>query len=133
MKNQDKIVDWRSTGRRIGRRELYKARVPYKCVGYRLEDGSRFKCGKTSKEPPKDAPHWFNDIWPSHNRVLDSQLQVDHETKNVRNNDIEDLNWKCPSCHRLDDQQTEKGVAQVSKNLWVEPDYRVEIDEELWA
>jgi len=133
MKDESKILDWRSTGRRKGRRTLYNARTSYHCVGYRLEDGTRIKCRKTSKEPPKDAPHFFEDIWPAENRVLDSQLQADHQDKNYRNNDLENLEWKCVSCHRIDDSKTEKGVAQVSISYWPEQeDYSIPIQEGFW-
>ncbi len=118
MKDQSKIKDWRSTGRRIARRTLYKGRVPYKCVGYRLPDGSRFNCGKTTIEPPKDAPRYFDEIWPEEQRVLESQLEADHESKDYQINTLEALNWKCKSCHRKDDSATDKGVAQVTTNYW---------------
>jgi hypothetical protein len=117
-KDESKIKDWRSTGRRKGRRELYNAFVPYKCVGYRLPDGSRSNCGKTSKEPPKDAPKWFDEIWPKENRVLDYQLQVDHESKEFDNNDLDFINWKCAVCHKKDDRATGKGEAQKGTGLW---------------
>jgi len=119
-KDENKILDWRSTGRRKARRALYNAYIPYKCVGYLLPDGSRFNCGKTTIEPPKDAPHHFDEIWPEKNRVLTVQLEADHETKDFKNNELDYVNWKCKSCHRFDDNRTEKGVPQVSTNLWVE-------------
>ena len=58
MRDEDKILDWRSTGRRKARRVLYQAFVEYKCAD----------CGKTTKEPPKDAPSHFNEIWPEEQR-----------------------------------------------------------------
>lgn len=119
-KDEDKILDWRSTGRRKARRALYYAYTPYACVGYLLPDGSRFNCGKTTKEPPKDAPKWFDEIWPEENRVLDYPLEADHESKDFKNNEIEYLNFKCKSCHRLDDNKTDKGTPQVVVNLWTE-------------
>lgn len=117
-KDKDKIQDWRSSGRRMARRELFNARVPFRCVGYK-KDGKIIPCGKTTKEPPKDAPSWFDEIWPTDNRVL-TQLQADHETKDLTINVLDYLNWRCPSCHRLQDMQTEKGVAQSSNNFWGE-------------
>ena len=101
MKDQSQIKDWRSTGRRIGRRALYNAYVEYKCD----------TCGKTVIEPPKDAPRWFDEIWPEDERVLASQLQVQHITKDVTDNDLASIKWLCPSCHKLEDSKTEKGVA----------------------
>lgn len=98
-KDESKIIDWRSTGRRKARRALYKAFVEYKCVG----------CGVTSKEPPKDAPKHFAEIWPENNRSLNYQLQADHETKDYTNNEVEFLNWRCEPCHKEHDKQTNKG------------------------
>lgn len=106
MRNEDNIVDWRSTGRRKARRELYNSYVPFKCAD----------CGKTSKSPPKDAPPWFEEIWPEENRVLDYSLQADHESKDLTLNDISQLNWRCAPCHKLRDNQTEKGKSTVEAN-----------------
>lgn len=117
-KDESKIKDWRSTGRRKARRELYNSYTPYACVGYRLPDGSRSHCHKTSKEPPKDAPRWFDEIWPEENRVLDYQLEADHESKDWTNNELDYLNWKCKVCHKKDDSATAKGVAQTTVNYW---------------
>lgn len=115
--DESKILDWRSTGRRKARRALYKARVDYSCVGYTDERG-RHECGATTLEPPKDAPRWFEDIWPERNRVLDYQLQADHESKDFTNNDLDHINWRCARCHKLQDRQTDKGVAQRKSNMW---------------
>jgi hypothetical protein len=117
MKNEDKIKDWRSTGRRKARKELFNSYVEYSCVGY-IRDGIRNQCGKTVIEPPKDAPPWFDEIWPEENRVLVAQLQADHETKDVTVNDVSFLNWRCPSCHKLQDSQTDKGVETVKIDYW---------------
>jgi hypothetical protein len=99
------IEDWRSTGRRRARGTLYQARVDFVCVG----------CGVTAKTKPKDAPKWFNDIWPEERREA-TQLQADHITKDLTSNNVDDLCWRCPSCHKLADIATEKGVAQVSED-----------------
>ena len=101
MKDESKIVDWRSTGRRIGRRALYAAYVEYKCQ----------TCGRTVIEPPKDAPRWFEEIWPVERRELESQLQVQHISKDVTNNDLASIKWLCPSCHKIEDSTTEVGEA----------------------
>lgn len=108
MKDEEGIKDWRSTGRRKARRELYSNYVEYSCVGLEKES-----CGKTTKEPPKDAPSWFDEIWPEENRVLTDQLQADHEDKDVTNNDLSNLNWRCPHHHKQSDKRTAKGVATV--------------------
>lgn len=108
MKDEDKILDWRSTGRRKLRRALYHARVDYKCID----------CGVTSIEPPKDAPKWFDEIWPEENRVLDYQLQADHETKDLRINDVEYGNWRCNPCHKKHDRTTGVGESTVRKHYF---------------
>lgn len=111
-KNDERIIDWRSTGRRKARRALFNAYEPFSCVGYN-KDGVHHLCGKTSKEPPKDAPVWFDEIWPLENRVLDYSLQADHLTKDLTENDVAFLGWRCASCHRLSDAQTLKGETTV--------------------
>jgi hypothetical protein len=108
MKDESKIKDWRSTGRRKGRRSLYNSHIEYRCK----------KCTFTTKLPPKDAPPWFEEIWPEELRVLDSQLQVQHKTKDVTQNDEDDLEWLCPSCHKIEDLKTEVGVSLVEKKNW---------------
>jgi hypothetical protein len=116
-KDESKIKDIRSTGRRKGRRALYYARVPFKCVGSLITP----VCGKTNKYPPKDAPAFFDEIWPEENRVLEDGLhglQVDHERKDLMNNEIEHLNWRCPKCHKEADMKTETGKAQKEMRYW---------------
>lgn len=108
MKNEDNIKDLRSTGRRKARRALFKAFVEFKCAD----------CGKTSIVPPKDAPPWFEEIWPEEQRVLDYSLQADHETKNLLSNDEADLSWRCASCHKLRDMQTEKGQSTTKEEFF---------------
>jgi hypothetical protein len=107
-KDDGKIKDWRSTGRRKARSALFKARVEFKCVD----------CGRTSKQPPKDAPAWFQDIWPDTNRVLDYSLQADHESKDLMHNTIDKLNWRCAKCHKEQDSKTGKGEATVKDDFW---------------
>lgn len=105
MQKNKPVKDIRSTGRRRARRALFRSRVDFKCAD----------CGKTNIEPPKDAPNYFEEIWPDEKRVLTgSGLQADHETKDLDNNDVQNLNWRCPSCHKIRDSQTEKGESTVS-------------------
>jgi hypothetical protein len=102
------VIDWRSTGRRKARRSLFNARVDFCCV----------ECGKTTREPPKDAPVFFDEIWPYERRVLSGQaLQADHESKDLHNNNVEDLNWRCASCHKKRDMQTEKGESTIVNDI----------------
>lgn len=110
-----KVEDWRSTGRRRARGVLFHERVDYACVGYNDPTTSVLvPCSKTSLAPPKDAPKWFEELWPEQNRCLSSPLQADHLDKDVTHNSIENVVWRCPSCHKLQDQQTGKGTAQES-------------------
>jgi len=111
-----RMIDPRSTGRRRARKELYESYMPFKCAGY-TKDGITVACGKTSVIPPKDAPSWFDEIWPEENRVLHHSLQADHESKDMEANDINSLNWRCASCHAIQDRQTEKGVSSVTMDL----------------
>ena len=115
-RDKDKIKDWRSTGRREARRTLYREKVPYKCVGI-PELG--IECGVTSMEPPKDAPKWFDEIWPTENRVLDYPLQADHESKDLTNNDVHHINWRCQPHHKQHDAMSGKGEStMVKRNLF---------------
>ena len=101
-------MDWRSTGRRKARKALFEAYIPFACTD----------CGVTNMEPPKDAPTWFDEIWPEDNRSLRNDknsaygLQADHISKDYTNNEVENLVWRCPSDHKRADAKTEKGVAQ---------------------
>ena len=99
MKDESGIKDWRSTGRLKARKELFANYVPFACID----------CGRTSKFPPKDAPKWFEELWPEENRVLDYSLQADHETKDLQNNDVNELAWRCAPCHKEHDNKTAKG------------------------
>lgn len=115
MASDDKIIDWRSTGRRKARRELFNNYVPFKCEGI-PEDG--IVCGKTTTAPPKDAPPWFDEIWPEENRVLSPQsLQADHKTKDVTQNDVAVLAWRCASHHKIIDSRTSVGQSQITDPL----------------
>ncbi len=108
VSNKD-MKDIRSTGRRRARKALFEAYVPFQCVD----------CGVTSEEPPKDAPSWFEEIWPEENRTLKSSLQADHETKDLTINDEQFLNWRCPSCHKKQDSATDKGESTIDTgSLW---------------
>lgn len=108
MKNEENVQDWRSTGRRKARKELFNAHVSYECAD----------CKKSTISPPQDAPPWFEEIWPEENRVLASQLQADHETKDFTQNEVQYLNWRCPSCHKKQDLTTGKGEATVTEKFF---------------
>ena len=109
MASDDKIIDWRSTGRRKARRTLYNQNMEFKCQD----------CNKTTKEPPKDAPKHFEDLWPLEKRVLNSRsLQADHVDKDVTNNAIENVTWRCASCHKLADMQSDVGISQTRDEIF---------------
>jgi len=112
--NTNHVVDWRSTGRKRGRRTLFESRRSFECVGV-VE--LSISCGKTTKEPPPDAPPWFEEIWPEEKRDL-TQLQVDHENKDYTDNDPANLEWRCASCHRLHDNLTETGVSTTNEDWY---------------
>lgn len=116
-KKRRSMVDVRSTGRRRARKELFEARIDFKCAGT-IIGGITTPCDKTVITPPKDAPEWFEEIWPTEKRVLKNSLQADHESKDLEANDIRFLNWRCSSCHKLQDNETEKGEATVDVDLW---------------
>lgn len=103
--DESKIKDWRSTGRRKARRTLYRAYVIYKC--------NYPGCGVTTKEPPSDAPAWFDEVWPKDKRELDYPLQANHKTKDLTQNDESVLEWLCAPHHKLVDSQTEIGVSTM--------------------
>jgi hypothetical protein len=112
--NTDNVKDWRSTGRKRGRKILYESYRTFVCVGWTDSDNVYHACGKTTAQPPPDAPSWFEEIWPEDNRVLQASLQVDHENKDYTDNDPANLEWRCNSCHRFADNLTEKGVSRIA-------------------
>lgn len=106
-KNEDAIKDWRSTGRRRARRELFRNYVEYKCN----------VCSRTSLSPPKDAPKWFDELWPEERRELNYPLQANHMTKDYTQNDIDVIEWLCEPCHKVKDSQTDKGESTVQREI----------------
>ena len=54
------------------------------------------------------APRWLRDI---------SGLQANHINKDIMDNDPVNLEWLCPSCHRIKDNQTAKGVS-IKDDEW---------------
>lgn len=106
-KNESRIKDIRSTGRRRARLTLFRSRRDFKCVD----------CGKTTTRPPEDAPAWFDEIWPLEKREV-TQLQADHETKDLLDNDESLLEWRCPSCHKIHDSTTAVGESTIRKDYF---------------
>ena len=109
MANDKDIIDWRSTGRRKARRVLFNSDTEFKCID----------CGKTTFEKPKEIPSHFEDLWPDDNRVLTGRaLQADHVDKDVTNNSVENLVWRCASCHKKADMQTDVGIGQEDDEVF---------------
>lgn len=111
MSNKEPL-DPRSTQRKRARKVLFRLGVPYIC-GSNSMDGSG--CGRSPKELPKDAPHDL-ELAPVEKQFASVTLQANHVNKNIMDNDPVNLEWLCPSCHRLKDQLTEKGVSIKGEN-----------------
>lgn len=103
--------DPRSTQRKRARQILFRSGEPYVCN----------HCGKSPKELPKDAPRNL-ELAPIHLRTV-SSLQANHINKDIMDNDLVNLEWLCPSCHKIADSKTEKGVSPVEPDL----DYGIEL------
>lgn len=120
MKTEPK--DPRSTGRKRGRAALEAQGRPYWCRSVMDEDldqwpdgfktekikGLTAGCGRSPKDP--EAPGGY---YPAM-----SELQVNHINKDVLDNDPVNLDWVCPSCHKVIDSQTEKGVSTRTTDEW---------------
>jgi len=91
--------DPRSTQRKRARRLLFRLGLPYVCN----------ECGKSPIHLPDDAPKHLQ-LAPMSMRTV-SQLQANHINKNIHDNDPSNLEWLCPSDHRLKDNLTPKGVS----------------------
>jgi hypothetical protein len=92
-------VDPRSTQRKRARRLLFKSGRPYICE----------RCGKSPKLLPPDAPKSL-DLAPVGKRLV-KQLEANHKSKNIMDNDLSNLQWLCSSCHKLTDNKVTKGKA----------------------
>lgn len=98
--------DPRSTQRRRARSALFKARVPYWCND----------CGHGPKILPKDFPVGKIELPPRSLRDK-NQLQANHINKDIMDCDLVNLEWLCPSCHRIKDNMTGKGVS-IKTDEW---------------
>ena len=85
------IKDWRSTGRKRGRRTL----IRLVAAGER-----KYACEICDYVPsiPWDQPSRGGDI-----------LDCDHRNKDYRDNDPANLRWLCRDCHKREDSQTGVG------------------------
>lgn len=94
MKNDDRIKDTRSTGRKRGRAVLIKL----------VEAGEReYCCAKCGHVPEKDYKE----------SSRSGGLDCNHKNKNWMDNDPANLEWLCRVCHYEEDRQTERGVSKV--------------------
>jgi hypothetical protein len=92
-------LDPRSTQRKRARKILFRSGQPYICKG----------CQSSPVELPTDAPNHLELASPERRTV--SGLQANHINKDILDNDLANLEWLCPSCHKLKDKQTSKGVS----------------------
>lgn len=91
--------DVRSTGRKRGRATLFRVGRPYECSF----------CHRAPARIPKEATiseNPLNGTWEGM-----ATLQVNHINKNLLDNDPANLEWLCPSCHKIKDSVTGVGVS----------------------
>lgn len=92
-KDDDRIRDKRSTGRKRGRRVLIEL----------CERGERsYTCAECGHVPSKS--------YKDSSRSGDF-LDCNHKNKNWLDNDPDNLEWVCRKCHYAKDRATDKGVA----------------------
>lgn len=97
--------DPRSTQRKRARKVLFRLGIPYVCND----------CEKSPKMLPRDAPRNL-ELAPVYLRTI-TGLQANHINKDIMDNDPVNLEWLCPSCHRIKDNQTAKGVS-IKDDEW---------------
>lgn len=95
MRDDEKIKDLRSTGRKRARAILIKA------VKEGLRDYKCIDCGHIPSTPMEEKTR-SGDF-----------LDADHENKNWADNDLVNLNWRCRPCHYKKDRATDKGVSAI--------------------
>lgn len=110
---KDEPDDPRSTGRKRGRKVLETIGRPYWCGStddggiidrvVLRKDGGTVKVGCGRSPTVEDAPGGY---YPGM-----AQLEVNHINKDILDNDPVNLEWLCKSCHKNQDNQTEKGVS----------------------
>lgn len=106
-------VDPRSTQRKRARKLMFAERVPYICGAPSFRSDGNF-CGRSPirEKLPPDCPQDI-DLAPEWKQFASVTLQCNHINKNIMDNDAVNREWLCPSCHKLEDSKTEKGVSQI--------------------
>lgn len=101
MKLDKEPKDKRSTRRKQARWVLFQAQVPYMCN----------KCKGIPYEIPKDVPKvCWRSLANAENPIIGS-LQANHKNKDLDDLDLVNLEWLCPSCHKIADSETPPGVS----------------------
>jgi hypothetical protein len=112
LPSEKEPMDPRSTQRKRARKVLFRLGVPYICGSphYRPE-GTWCKRSPTREQLPRDAPKDL-ELAGEGKQYASVTLQANHISKNIMDNDEYNLEWVCPSCHKIEDSKTEKGVSQ---------------------
>lgn len=90
-------LDPRSTQRKRARKILFRSGIDYVCVD----------CKCSPERLPPDAPRHLRLALVGKRTV--SGLQANHINKVILDNDLVNLEWLCPSCHKKKDKQTKVG------------------------
>ncbi len=98
--------DPRSTGRKRGRKTLYRVKRPHYCTN----------CKRGPVELPPDAPKDL-ELAEESKRYKGLALECNHINKNILDNDPVNVQWLCKSCHKRADLVTEKGVSTVENEF----------------
>lgn len=103
-------VDPRSTQRKRARKKLFAEMVPYICGSPHFRSDSTFcRRSPTRSGLPKDAPKEL-ELAPREMQDKDLTLQANHISKDIMDNDLINLEWLCPSCHKKEDLKTQTGT-----------------------
>lgn len=94
--------DLRSTGRRRARKALFDSGITFECA----------HCGAVPQVMPKDFPR-KNPPPLGRSSKTCTRLEAQHKNKDMSDNDVGNLEFLCPSCHKNADKVTAKGVSTV--------------------
>ena len=101
--SESEPLDPRSTYRKRARDVLLKEGKPFKCEG----------CGHTPDGVDEDGK-----IVDITKLSRSNNLDVNHQNKDISDNDSANLEWLCRTCHYEHDRATEKGVSPVEDDLY---------------